>query len=137
MVVFTRNSWWLLGALALFFIIQKPETQKVDFLRKKYMSKFGCLCGKGFDTIKGRKIHMTKLNCNGQSRTPTRTARAPPTAAHREDARPLRLMLQDGSDGGAPAAGGQGDCEPPDAAGYETEESEKPGEFLLGFTDIS
>ena len=46
-------------------------------------------------------------------------------------------MLQDGSDGGAPAAGGQGDCEPPDAAGYETEESEKPGEFLLEFIDIS
>jgi hypothetical protein len=91
----------------------------------------------GFDTIKGRNIHMAKTHARPPSRTPTRTARAPPTAAYRDDARPLRLMLQGGSGGGAAAAGEQGDCEPPDAAGYETEESEKPGEFLLEFTDIS
>ena len=56
MVVFKEFSM-ALGDSGSFFIIQKPETQKVDFLREKNMSKFGCPYGKGFTSIKSRKIH--------------------------------------------------------------------------------
>ena len=35
MGVVAMNSGWLLGTLAIYFIIQKPETQKVGFFAKK------------------------------------------------------------------------------------------------------
>ena len=79
---------------------------------------------------------MAMTHTNGQSHTPTRTARAPPTEADHEAARPLRVVLPDGSDDETIEADEQGDCEPPDAAGYETEKSEKSGLFLSEFIDV-
>ena len=92
------------------------------------MGKFECPhVGRDSTQSKAERfIRQRSTPTANRAHRPKRRER-PPNATDREDARPLRLMPPDGSDGEMIAAGEQGDCEPPDAAGYKTEESEKPG----------